>query len=69
MAQRSTTSEFQPPPPNYVIPQSGVYRNVGRYRQVTAAAGTQSPTGANMSTAPIAGTNSSQYRYIPRVSG
>jgi len=69
MAARSTTSEFQPPPPNYVIPKSGPFRNVGRYRQVTADRGTQSPTGANMSTAPVSGTNSSQYRYIPRVSG
>jgi hypothetical protein len=68
MAQRSTTSQYQPSPPNYAIPNSGVYRNVGRYRRVYTGS---SPTRnrANMSTAPINGTMNTQYKYSPRVSG
>ena len=67
MATRSTSSEFQPIPPNYTT-AAGVYHNCGRYRAVTSAAATQSPVSANMSTAPTT-TNNTQYQYIPRLNG
>jgi hypothetical protein len=65
MAIRSTTSQFQPSPPNYRLPQSGPYHNIGRYRAITSA--TTGPARANMSTAPTNG--NTQYFYVPRVSG
>lgn len=68
MAVRSTTSAFQPPPPNYQIPQSGAYHNVGRYRRVYNGS-SPSRQRANMSTAPVSGTMNTQFKYIPRVSG
>jgi hypothetical protein len=66
MAIRSTTSQYQPAPPNYRLATTGPFRNVGRYRAVTAA--NPGPTAANMSTAPVQG-NGAQYRYSPRISG
>jgi hypothetical protein len=66
MATRSTTSQYQPAPPNYRLATTGPFRNVGRYRAVTAAS--PGPTAANMSTAPIKG-NGAQYKYSPRISG
>lgn len=66
MATRSTTSEYQPSPPNYRLASVGAYRNVGRYRAVTTAS--PGPVAANMSTAPVQG-NGAQYKYVPRVSG
>lgn len=65
MAIRSTTSAFQPSPPNYRLAGTGVYRNVGRYASVTSS----SNHPANMSTAPVPGSNHTQYQYVPRVSG
>lgn len=67
MAVRSTTSAFQPIPPNYTT-AAGVYRNVGRYRAITSAAATQRPVGPNMCTAPTT-SNNTQYQYIPRLNG
>lgn len=67
MAVRSTSSEFQPIPPNYSTTANG-YRNIGRYRAVTSAAASQSPVGPNMCTAPTT-TNNTQYQYIPRLNG
>jgi hypothetical protein len=66
MAIRSTTSQYQPSPPNYRLATTGPYRNVGRYRAVTRSA--PGPTAANMSTAPVKG-NGAQYKYVPRISG
>lgn len=65
MAARSTTSEFQPIPPNYTT-QAGTYRNIGRYRAINAS--TEGPTRANMSTAPTTA-NNTQYFYVPRLNG
>lgn len=64
MAVRSTTSQYQPVPPNYST-QAGIYRNIGRYRAVNSS--TPGPIRANMSTAPT--TNSTQYFYVPRLNG
>jgi len=65
MAVRSTTSQFQPIPPNYTT-AAGVYRNVGRYRAVNSA--TQGPVRGNMSTAPV-NVGNTQYFYVPRLNG
>lgn len=64
MAVRSTTSQFQPIPPNYSTQANG-YRNIGRYRAINAA--TTGPARANMCTAPTVG--STQYFYVPRLNG
>lgn len=66
MAIRSTTSQYQPSPPNYRLASTGVYRNVGRYRNVATSS---APVAANMCTAPVAGTGGAQFQYVPRVSG
>jgi len=66
MSTRSTTSQYQPSPPNYRLAGVGPFRNVGHYQAITAAS-----TGlnrANMSTAPVQG-NGATYRYVPRISG
>jgi hypothetical protein len=65
MAVRSTTSEFQPIPPNYST-AAGPYRNIGRYRAINSA--TQGPVRANMCTAPTTA-NNTQYFYVPRLNG
>ena len=65
MAQRSTTSQFQPFPPNYTT-SANSFRNVGRYRAITAA--TPGPIRANMQTAPTTA-NNTQYFYVPRLNG
>jgi hypothetical protein len=65
MAVRSTTSQFQPIPPNYTT-QAGAYHNIGRYRAVNAQTNTR--IGPNMSTAPTT-TNNTQYQYVPRLNG
>lgn len=65
MAVRSTSSEFQPFPPNYTT-QAGAYHNIGRYRAVNSA--TQGPARANMSTPPTTA-NNTQYFYVPRLNG
>ena len=67
MTIRSTTSQFQPSPPNYRLTQSGPYHNIGRYRSITRT--TEGPTRANMSTAPTVRTTNNQYFYVPRLSG
>jgi len=67
MAVRSTTSEYQPIPPNYTT-TAGVYRNVGHYRALTSVAATRNPVGANMCTAPTT-TNNTQFQYVPRLNG
>lgn len=67
MAIRSTSSEFQPIPPNYTTP-AGAFHNIGRYRAVTSDPATQSPVGPNMCTAPTT-TNNTQYQYVPRLNG
>lgn len=68
MAIRSTTSQFQPIPPNYTS-KAGPFHNIGRYKAVTADRSTQKPVSANMSTAPVRGNNSAQYFYAPGLNG
>ena len=68
MAIRSTTSQFQPIPPNYTT-TANAYRNVGRYKVVNRAPATRRPVAANMCTAPVPGLNNSQYFYVPRLNG
>lgn len=65
MAIRSTTSEFQPIPPNYTT-KAGIYRNIGRYQRINASV--HQPARPNMSTAPVL-SDHSQYVYIPRLNG
>jgi hypothetical protein len=65
MAVRSTTSEFQPIPPNYTT-QAGAYHNIGRYKAVSSS--TPGPIRANMCTAPTTAGNT-QYFYVPRLNG
>lgn len=65
MAVRSTTSEFQPIPPNYTT-AAGAYHNIGRYREINS--NTVGPVRANMCTAPTTTVNS-QYFYVPRLNG
>lgn len=67
MAVRSTSSEFQPFPPNYTT-AAGPYRNVGRYKAVNSNAATRRPVSANMCTAPTTA-NNTQYFYVPRLNG
>lgn len=66
MTIRSTTSSYQPSPPNYRLASTGVFRNVGRYHSVTSASTHR--IAANMCTAPTT-SNHAQFQYIPRVSG
>lgn len=66
MAVRSTTSQFQPIPPNYTT-QAGPYYTNPRYRQVTSA--TPGPIRANMCTAPVPNNNGTQFFYVPRLNG
>jgi hypothetical protein len=65
MAVRSTTSQYQPIPPNYTTGTSST-RNVGRYRAINSA--TVGPVRANMQTAPTTA-NNTQYFYVPRLNG
>lgn len=67
MAVRSTTSEFQPIPPNYTT-SAGPYHNIGRYKLVNSTASTRRPVAANMCTAPTTA-NNTQYFYVPRLNG
>lgn len=67
MAVRSTTSQFQPFPPNYTTP-AGPYRNIARYKAITSAVATQTPSSANMGTAPTLA-NNTQYSYSPGLNG
>ena len=69
MAIRSTSSEFQPAPPNYVLGSTGPWHNIGHYRAITSAAATQSPVGPNMCTAPVPNNNATQFQYIPGING
>lgn len=66
MAVRSTTSQFQPIPPNYTT-QAGAYHNIGRYREINR--NTVGPVRANMCTAPTNANTNSQYFYVPRLNG
>lgn len=68
MAVRSTTSEFQPIPPNYTT-GAGPYHNIGRYKVVSNAAATQQPVSANMCTPPVPNYANRQYFYVPRLNG
>lgn len=65
MAVRSTTSQFQPIPPNYTT-GGNKFHNIGRYRAINAAV--PGPIRANMSTAPTTA-NKTQYFYVPRLNG
>lgn len=67
MAVRSTTSQHQPIPPNYTT-SAGPYRNVGRYKVISAAASSRRPVSSNMSTPPTTA-NQTQYLYVPRLNG
>lgn len=67
MAIRSTTSRYQPIPPNYALATTGPYHNIGRYRLITSA--TTSRLGPNMCTAPVPNSSNQQFQYIPRISG
>lgn len=66
MATRSTTSMYQPIPPNYALGTTGAYHNVGRYAAINGAA-TPHSKGPNMCTAPVVG--NTQFQYVPRVTG
>lgn len=68
MATRSTTSQFQPIPPNYTT-AAGAYHNVGRYKVVSSDPATRRPVSANMCTAPLPGYANRQYFYVPRLNG
>ncbi len=68
MATRSTTSIYQPSPPNYVLASTGAYHNIGRYRLINSSTGSR-PVGPNMCTAPVPNSGHMQFQYIPRVSG
>ena len=68
MAVRSTTSEFQPIPPNYTT-RAGAFHNIGRYKAINSNAATRRPVGANMCTAPVPNNNNTQFFYVPRLNG
>jgi len=68
MATRSTTSQFQPIPPNYTT-TANAFRNVGRYKEINSAAATQRPVSANMCTAPVRRPGNRQYFYSPGLNG
>ena len=68
MAVRSTTSQYQPIPPNYTT-QAGAYHNIGRYRAINSDPATQRPVGPNMCTAPVPNNDNVQFQYIPRLNG
>lgn len=68
MAVRSTTSPFQPIPPNYTT-AAGPYRNVGRYKVVSSDPATRRPVASNMCTAPLPNSANRQYSYVPRLNG
>jgi hypothetical protein len=68
MAVRSTTSQFQPIPPNYTT-TANAYRNVGRYKVVSSLAATRRPVSANMCTPPVPNYSNRQYFYVPRLNG
>jgi len=65
MAIRSTTSQFQPIPPNYTT-GGNKFHNIGRYQAINAAS--TSRIGPNMCTAPTT-SNNTQYQYVPRLNG
>jgi hypothetical protein len=67
MAIRSTSSAFQPIPPNYTT-AAGPYHNIGRYKAINSNRATQRPVGPNMCTAPTT-SNNTQYQYVPRLNG
>jgi hypothetical protein len=67
MAIRSTSSAFQPIPPNYTT-QAGAFHNIGRYKAINSSAASRRPVGANMCTAPTT-SNNTQYQYVPRLNG
>jgi|GEM_PF-4004735 len=69
MAVRSTSSEYQPSPPNYVQGATGVWHNIGHYRAVTSTPTTQTPVSANMCTSPVCSVTHRQFQYIPRING
>lgn len=68
MAIRSTTSQFQPIPPNYTT-KAGPFRGKASYGRVYTAPASRTPVAANMSTAPVSGTSTSQYFYAPGLNG
>jgi hypothetical protein len=62
MAVRSTTSEFQPIPPNYTV-AANQYINIGRYALVNSnTRNTSNALRANMSTAPVVANNTQYFR-------
>ena len=65
MVVRSTSSQYQPFPPNYTT-TANAYHNIGLYKAINAA--TPGPIRANMSTAPTTA-NHTQYFYVPRRNG